>query len=256
MSLRTLIVDDEHLARARLRRLLRRESEVQIVGEAQDGDEAVTLLRTLTPDAVFLDVQMSGLDGFGVLRECGLEQAPLVVFVTAWEEHALRAFEVNAVDYLLKPYPPQRVREACRRLLERRQAGVDTERARLRALLDGLHAGDAYQKLDRVLVPVGDGVRVVLCRDIDWMGSAGNYLELHVGSASHLLRETLASLGPRLDPRQFVRIHRSTIVNVDRVREVHRLFAGDAEVTLADGQRLRVSRIYRPLLEERLRGGR
>jgi two-component system LytT family response regulator len=224
---------------------------VQVVGEAQDGDEAVTLLRNLAPDAVFLDVQMPGLDGFGVLRECGLDRAPLVVFVTAWEEHALRAFEVNAVDYLLKPYSPQRVREACRRLLERRQAGVDTERARLRALLEGLQAGAG---LGRVLVPVDDGARVVSCRDIDWIGSAGNYVELHVGSASHLVRESLASLGPRLDPCQFVRIHRSSIVNVDRVREIHRLFAGDAEVTLADGQRLRVSRIYRPLLEARLRG--
>jgi two-component system LytT family response regulator len=257
VSLRVLIVDDEHLARARLRRLLRREHEVEVVGDAESGEEALAILRDQSPDAMFLDVQMPGLDGFGVLRACGPDRAPLVVFVTAWEEHALRAFEVNAVDYLLKPYPPQRVREACRRLLERFRTGrVDEERDRLRALIDELRPAAQAHAVDRLLVPVVGGARVVHCSDIDWIGSAGNYVELHVGPSCHLLRETLATLGPRLDPRRFVRIHRSTLVNVDRVREVHPLFAGDAEITLADDQRLRVSRTYRAALEARLDGRR
>jgi two-component system LytT family response regulator len=255
MRLRVLIVDDEHLARSRLRRLLRREPEIDVVGEAEGGEEALVLLRERSPDAVFLDVQMPGLDGFGVLQACDPEQAPLVVFVTAWEQHALQAFEVNAVDYLLKPYPPQRVKEACRRLLERRQAGLDGERGRLRALLEELRPSAPVRTLDRLLVPVAGGARVVLCSDIDWIGSAGNYVELHVGAASHLLRETLATLAPRLDPGRFVRIHRSTLVNLERVREVHPLFAGDAEITLADARRLRVSRTYRATLEARLNGG-
>lgn len=252
MSLRVLIVDDEDLARARLRRLLRDEPDVVVAGEAADGERALDAIERLRPDAMFLDVQMPVLDGFGVLRACEPGATPLVVFVTAWEEHAVRAFEVNAVDYLLKPYSPRRVKEATRRLVERRQAGPGAERERLRALLAGL--APASRGADRLLVPTTHGSRVVRCRDIDWISAADNYVELHVGDASHLLRETLASLEPRLDPRQFQRIHRSTIVNVTRVRELRALFAGDAELVLEDGRRLRVSRTYRAVVESRLRG--
>jgi two-component system LytT family response regulator len=253
VKLRVVVVDDEDLARARLRRLLAREAEIEVVGEAEDGMGALEFLRALRPDAVFLDVQMPRLDGFGVVRELGVDKAPLVVFVTAWEEHALRAFEVNAVDYLLKPYSTARLREACRRLQERRTR-VAAERAQLRALLEELRAEEG-RPLDRLLVPAGQGARVVKSREVDWIGAADNYVELHVGPATLLLRETLSALAPRLDPRQFVRIHRSTLVNLDRVRELHPLFAGDATVTLQDGTRLRVSRSYRAALEARLRGG-
>jgi two-component system LytT family response regulator len=252
VKLRALVVDDEDLARARLGRLLAREPALEVVGEAEDGESALQALRRLKPDAVFLDVQMPGLDGFGVLRRLGAEEAPLVVFVTAWEEHALQAFEVNAVDYLLKPYSTARLRDACRRLQER-CSRVDAERDQLRTLLEGLRKG-APPVLDRLLVPVGQGARVVRCQDVDWIGAADNYVELHLGAATLLLRETLSALAPRLDERQFLRIHRSTLVNLDRVRELHPLFAGDATVVLADGQRLRVSRSHRPALEARLRG--
>jgi two-component system LytT family response regulator len=252
VKLRALIVDDEDLARARLCRLLAREPSIEVVGEAEDGESAQQALRRLKPDAVFLDVQMPGLDGFGVLRGLGAEEAPLVVFVTAWEQHALQAFEVNAVDYLLKPYSTARLRDACRRLQERRGRAA-AERDRLRTLLEEIRGG-APAALDRLLVPTGHGARVVRCQDVDWIGAADNYVELHVGRATLLLREALSALAPRLDERQFLRIHRSTLVNLDRVRELHPLLAGDATVVLADGQQLRVSRSHRPALEARLRG--
>ena len=251
--LRAVIVDDEAPARARLRRLLERVPGIVVEAEAASGDEAVDVVRERAPDVIFLDVQMPGGDGFEVLRRLRACERPLVVFVTAWEQHALRAFEVNAVDYLLKPYATARVAESCRRLAER-HAHRGREAERLASLLDGLRASREGASTERFIVSSGERQEVVETGAIDWISAADNYAELHAGGRTHLLRTTLAALEEQLDPRRFTRIHRSTLVNLSRVREIHPLFSGDAEVVLERGQRLRVSRSYRAVLHQRLRG--
>lgn len=255
--LRVLVVDDEQPARARLVRLLEREPAIAVAAEADSGEDAILAVRRLGPDALFLDVQMPGCDGFEMLRRLRPAERPLVVFVTAWEQHALRAFEVHAVDYLLKPYPAARVSEACRRLHQRRHESREAERSRLDRLLAGLRDEGAPPggHLDRFLVHVGERTQVVPCADVDWISAADNYAELHAGRHTHLLRGTLAALEDQLDPRLFARVHRSTLVNLTRVREIHPLFSGDAELVLEGGRRLRVSRSYRGELQRKLRGG-
>jgi len=272
VTLRVLVVDDERLARQRLRRLLRDEG-VDVVAECSDGREAVAALREHVPDLVFLDVQMPELDGFGVLAEVGPERMPAVVFVTAYDQYAVRAFEVNALDYLLKPFDADRFRKAFRRAratLERDRAA--DQQARLAALLDRLAAGVAgagggvpaapvpalaagaagppnvpapARYLARLLIKSGGRVFFVRTAEIDWIEAAGNYLRLHVGREAHLLRETMATLEARLDPSQFLRIHRSTIVRTDCIREMQPWFSGEYVIILRDGTRLKLSRSYR-----------
>jgi two-component system LytT family response regulator len=251
-SLRALIVDDEPLARERVRTLLAAEPDVVVAGECGSGGEAVAAILMDRPDLVFLDVQMPELDGFGVLervREAGAE-LPAVVFVTAYDAHALRAFEVHALDYLLKPFDRERFTRAlarAREALARREAdGLDERLATL------LAARSARPYATRLAVKSGGRVRLVKAEEVDWIEAASNYVRLHVGGERHLLRETMAALEARLDPERFVRIHRSTIVNLDRVRELEPYFHGDYVVKLHDGRRLTLSRTYRERLEERL----
>jgi two-component system LytT family response regulator len=246
--IRTLIVDDEPLARQRLGDLLRGEPGVEVVGECGDGREAIAAIRRDAPDLVFLDVQMPAPDGFGVIQAVGAERMPAVVFVTAYDRYALQAFEVQALDYLLKPFDRERFRKA----LDRARAQVERARAgdlgdRLAALLDEVHPD--RRPAERLVIKSGGRVLFLRTAEIDWVEAAGNYLRLHVGTEVHLLRETMNGLEARLDPDQFLRIHRSTLVNVERVREIQPLFHGDYVILLQDGTELAMSRGYRQKLQ-------
>jgi two-component system LytT family response regulator len=244
--IRTVIVDDEPLARQRLRHLLREERDFDVVAEAADGPEAVEVIRRERPDLVFLDVQMPEMDGFEVIREIGAAQFPAVVFVTAFEQYAVGAFDVNAVDYLLKPLTRERLAAAVARVRARAQQPGDGGE-RLEKLLGELERRPTY--LERLLVRAGGRIVVVKLADLDWVDGAGNYLKLHCGKNVYLLRHTLGGLEGRLDPRRFLRIHRSTIVNVDRVAELQTSSSGDYVLVLEDGTRLPMSRGYRHQLD-------
>ena len=249
MKIRTLIVDDESLARDRLRQLLAKEPEVELVGECSDGREAVAMIQSAKPDLVFLDVQMPELDGFSVLAELEGKPMPVIVFVTAHDKFALRAFEVHAVDYLLKPFDRERFQKALGRALEQvKQRDSSTLIKRQTALLAELKP--AAKAPERIAVKSGGSILWVNLADVDWIGSADNYAELHVGAKSHLLRETLSALEARLDPEQFVRISRSIIVNAKRIKELKRLFYGGCEITLQSGTKLTLSRRYRDKLQQ------
>lgn len=248
MKIRALIVDDEPLARERLRQLLEAEPDVEIVGECGDGTDAVAAIERDEPDLVFLDVQMPELDGFGVLEAVPESKLPEVIFVTAFNQHAVRAFEVHAIDYLLKPFDRDRFRTAldrARRRLEPAQAGELNQK--LAALLAEIRPEP--RTVDRLAIKSSGKVVFVKAADIDWIEAADNYVNLHVGKESHLLRETMASIETRLEPKQFVRISRSTIVNLERVKELQPMFHGDYAVILRDGTRLGLSRGYRDKLE-------
>jgi two-component system LytT family response regulator len=254
--IRALIVDDERLARARLRALLGEVArDVEVVGECAAGDDAVAAVGALSPQLVLLDVQMPGLDGFDVVRAVGARRMPAVVFVTAFDQYALKAFDVHAVDYLLKPVLAERLAEALERVRARLGgAGApsappdDGPARRLEALLEQLAHRDAY--LERVVVRVQERFLVIRTADVDWLEGADNYVRIHAARRAYLLRGTLAGMEERLDPRRFLRIHRSTIINLDRVREFQLWFQGEYVVTLTDGTRLNVSRGYRNKLLE------
>lgn len=253
MTIRALIVDDEPLARQRIRSLLRSESDIEVIGECANGQDAVAVVRAQRPDLLFLDVQMPHLDGFGVLESLG-RPLPVVIFITAHDRYALKAFEVHALDYLLKPFD----RERFRKTLDRARAqvqGTDVNQ-RLLALLGDVQksraAGvDGRKAGDRLAVKSGGRVYFVRFDEIDWIEAAGNYVRLHVGKDSHLLRETMNGLEERLDPDRFLRIHRSTIINLDRIRELQPAFHGDYMVFLRDGTELTLSRGYRDRLQQR-----
>jgi two-component system LytT family response regulator len=242
--IRTLIVDDMPPARRRLRRHLEEVPDFEIIGECGDGASAIETIRGLRPDLVFLDVQMPEIDGFGVIAALEPAQRPAIMFVTAHDEHALRAFEVHALDYLLKPFDTQRFESALQRAREllrgRNGAGIDP---RLEALLSQLRPPQE-RWLRRVAVKTRGRTRVLSVDDIDWIGAEGNYLSLHLGGEQHLIRETMNAFEQQLDPQRFVRIHRSTIVNLDRVRELTPLFNADQCVLLKDGTELTLSRSY------------
>jgi two-component system LytT family response regulator len=246
MTLRALIVDDEAVARRRVRRLLQKEVDVQVVGECADGAAAVEAITDERPDLVFLDVQMPELDGFEVLQRLPPRRLPAFVFVTAFDRYALRAFEVHAVDYLLKPFTAERFQQALARVRERRTSPPDG----LRALLDDLRAKAAY--LRRLAVHAGRRVVLLDVGEVDWLQAADNYVTVHAGRREHLVRTTLAELERQLDPERFVRIHRSAIVAIDRVRELHPATHGDFDVVLHDGTRLTLGRRWRDRLERAL----
>jgi two-component system, LytTR family, response regulator len=249
MTLRALIVDDESVARRRIRRLLQRETDVEVVGEAADGRSAVDAIRALAPDVVFLDVQMPEVDGFGVIA--GIHgRLPAIVFVTAHDDYALRAFEVHALDYLLKPFTPERFADAVARVRARRNGADPDLPARLAALVEHLSAGTRY--LSRIPARAGDRIRVIDVHEIDCIIAGGNYVRLMAGGREHLLRDTLEGLLAELDPQQFVRIHRSAIVRIDRVREFKPLPSGDCTVILRDGTSLTLSRTYRDRVNQAL----
>ena len=243
--LRVMIVDDEPLARQAIRLLLADDDEVVIVGESSGVDGAALVERT-KPDLLFLDVQMPEVDGFDLLEQVGVDQAPVVVFVTAYSEHALRAFDVHAIDYLLKPITDERFARALARgkELARLRREKATPSANLGALLR-----ERSRLTRRILVRDRDRTRVVDVDTIDWIEAADYYALIHAGGESHLLRETMNELEQRLDPARFFRVHRSAIINLDRVREIHPLYRGDRELLLADGTRLRLSRTRRAAFE-------
>lgn len=246
---RTVIVDDEPTARRGVRLLLEQDLEIEIVGEASTGDEAVELILREHPAIAFLDVQMPGGDGFQALAKLGPQRIPAVVFVTAYDEHALRAFDVHAVDYLLKPYDDARFAEALRRAKQAAaQASETTMQSRLAQLLEYLQglppAAGGGEPLDHIMVKSSGEYYFLKAADIDWIEAEGDYMKFHVGGRTHLMRETMARLEARLDPKRFVRIHRSTIVNVDRLWKLSPSFGGDYSAVLQDGTKLRLSRGY------------
>lgn len=242
MTLRTLIVDDEPLARERVRMMLGPHEDVTIVGECSDGRQAVTAVRDLRPDLLFLDVQMPGLDGFGVLQELHDDPLPYVVFVTAHDRYAIQAFDVHALDYVLKPFSADRfglALDRARAALGRRD-GAAVDQSQLQTLLASLTAGQREKQ--RLVVKSSGRVFFVKVDEIDWIEAEGNYVRLHMGTQSHLLRETMKGMEAVLDAERFIRIHRSTIVNADRIRELQPLFHGEHAVILHDGTRLVASR--------------
>mgnify|MGYP001168457049 CR=1 FL=1 len=250
MKLRALIVDDEPLARDRLAAMLADDPEVEVIGECPDGPTAIAAIRGQHPDLVFLDVQMPGCDGFAVVESVGPRLMPVTIFVTAYDKYALRAFDARALDYLLKPFDRDRFLVALGRAKEQiRQQREQGMQEKLQALLDDAKAAPAG--LDRLAVKSGGSVYFVRTDEIDWIEAAGNYSRLHVGKQTHLLRETMTALENKLDPKRFARIHRSTIVNLERVRELQPYFHGDYIVLLHDGTQLTLSRNFRPRLGER-----
>jgi two-component system LytT family response regulator len=254
-----LVADDEPLARRRILRLLRAEPGVEVVAECKGGHSAVEQIRARNPDLVFLDIQMPDLDGFGVIAEVGPEQMPSVVFVTAFDQYALRAFEVHAMDYLLKPFESDRFHSALVRartnLSPRREAAYPGE-DRLRRLLAEVlgtgpgREGEAATRMtspffERVAVKTDGATRILQIADVDWFETDGNYVRVHVGKSTYLIRSTANRLQEELDPRRFARIHRRFLVNIDRVVGLEPWFGGDAIVLLRDGSKLRLSRNYR-----------
>jgi two-component system, LytTR family, response regulator len=253
-KIRTLIVDDEPLARERLASLLAAEPDIELVGQCRDGEEAVTAITDHSPSLVFLDVQMPQMNGFEVIEAVGSERMPLVIFVTAYDQHALKAFQVRALDYLLKPFDRVRFTEAlqrARKQIDRDETG-DLGR-RLMALVKDLRRDQP--RAERLVVKSGGRLFFLRADEIDWVEAAGNYVRLHVGPTAHLLRETMNAIEGRLDPEKFFRIHRSRIVNMERILEMQPWLNGEYSVVLRTGTRLTLSRGYREKLQERLGRG-
>jgi two-component system, LytTR family, response regulator len=270
-KIRALIVDDESLAREVLLVMLSDDSEIEVIGECRNGREAVAAIREQSPDVVFLDIQMPEMDGFQVIEEVGVEQMPVTVFVTAFDKHALRAFEAHALDYLLKPFDHDRFNTTLQR------AKTQVRHQKLGAIGESLFAmlqdvklkpGESSSKtadtktekaahrepIDRVVIKSGGRIYFLKTEEIDWVEAAGDYLSLHSASGSHLIRETMGDFHAKLAPRKFIRIHRSTIVNIERIKDIRPLFKGEYLITLTNGKRLKSSRGYRhalqPLLDE------
>ncbi len=247
MPIRTLIVDDEPLARDRIKRFLAVETEMELVGECDEGRSAIAAIGEIKPDLIFLDIQMPELDGFGVLQALDERDMPAIVFVTAYDQYALRAFDVHAVDYLLKPFDRERFSKALRRakqqIQQRRDGEIDQ---RLMSLL--AHVKKELKYLERVVIKSVGRVFFLKTDEIDWIEAEGNYVRLHVGGEGHLLRETMNRLETKLNPEKYIRIHRSTIVNVERIKELQPLFSGDYVVILRGGKQLTLSRSYRDKL--------
>jgi two-component system, LytTR family, response regulator len=250
-SLRALVVDDEPVARELLRSMLDESSRVHIVGECRNVAEAVEGIRTLGPDVVFLDVEMPDGTGFDVIARVGADKMPAIVFVTAYDHYALKAFEVVAADYLLKPFDEERLQSTLDRLSTRR-AGDGPAESRLLALLEELRPRG--RATDRLAVDAGTHMLFIPTSDVDWIEAKGKHVIVHAGEHSYQMREGLTSVAERLDTRDFLRVHRSSVVRVDRIREVHRWFRGDYRLVLADGTRLTTGSTFRRAIEERLLG--
>jgi two-component system LytT family response regulator len=253
-KIRTLIVDDMPLARELLKSYLAEEKEFAIVGECGDGIEAVAAIQSLNPDLIFLDVQMPAAGGFEVIEYLGVEQTPVVIFVTAFDEFALRAFEACALDYLLKPYKKERLSKA----LERAKTEIRIKhRGAINEQLKELFAGVTKESkyLRRIIVKIKEQTTLLQTDEIDWVGAAGNYLELHAGSDTYLIRESMGALEQKLSPEMFARIHRSTIVNLNRIKTFHHMFHGDYLVVLKDKTELNMSRSYYEKFIRHLKNG-
>jgi two-component system LytT family response regulator len=246
MTLRVVVADDEPIGRQRLVRLLQVEPDTEVVAACADGEEAVEAIREHAPDVVLLDIQMPYLDGFEVVAALGESHPPAVIFVTAHDQYALRAFEIHAFDYLLKPVDPERLREAIGRATapgSRMPQGSTTRR--ILTLLEEINARERGRGRDRIVVRSPERAFFLRAEAIDWIEAAGKFVHLHVGRAVHALRESMAELEQELDPARFLRISRSVIVNVDRIQEIQPWFQGDYVLILADGTRLTSTRGYR-----------
>jgi len=241
-KIRTLVVDDEPVARARVMSLLSDETDIEVIGECESGPQAISAIESTAPDLVFLDIQMPQMDGVALARTLG-ETMPAVVFVTAYDEYALRAFEVHALDYVLKPFSAERFKSAvmhARQHLSRRKATGHTREAVV------------AERRDRLVIKSSGRIYFVRIHDIDWCEAAGNYVRLHVGPQTHLVRGTMGYIEAQLGAKQFVRVHRSTIINVDRIQELRSSFNGEYIILLHDKTRLTLSRGYRDGLQTKL----
>lgn len=244
MNIRTLIVDDEPLARDRVKRFLRDEADIDVIGECGNGADAVSTIREKKPDLVFLDIQMPEKNGFEVIKSLNGKQLPTIIFVTAYDQYALQAFDVHALDYLLKPFNRERIHRSvtrAREQIEHKRIGSLDER--LTSLIADLKTEKKY--LERLVVKSVGRVFFLKTEEIDWIEAAGNYVKLHIGRESHMIRETMNGIEAKLDPDIFLRIHRSTVVHIDRIKELHPMFSGDYAVILRDGTELALSRNYR-----------
>jgi two-component system, LytTR family, response regulator len=243
--LRAMVADDEPFARERVRRLLAEEPDVELVGEARDGLEAIAAIRREQPDLLLLDVQMPGKDGFQVLEALAPEETPIVIFLTAYEEYAVRAFEAAALDYLLKPFDEERFKKAVARARAQVLRLQDDAGGAPTPVAEGAPPADGARYLERLLIRTGGRVLFRRTDEIDWIEAYGNYVRLHAGAATYLMREPLSRLEARLDPAQFARIHRSTLVQIARIREISPASHGQSSVLLEDGTQLTLSRRYR-----------
>jgi len=242
-TVKILIVDDEPVARRRVRRFLKKEPGIEIVGEPGDGKEAVLAILEKKPDLVFLDVQMPELDGFDVIETIGIDQMPQIVFVTAYDQYTLRAFDVNAVDYLLKPFEQNRFKKALDRALKqielKKNRGFSDQ---LKKLLEDLRKKQHY--LERLVIKEGGKIFFLRTDEIEWIESAGNYVNLHAGDESYMMRETMKNMESKLDPGKFARISRSNIVNKEYIKEIQKWFGGDQLIILKNGSQLTLNRRY------------
>jgi two-component system LytT family response regulator len=249
--LRVLVVDDEPLAREKIRGMVELDGDVRVIGECANGAEAIEAIQNLRPDLILLDVQMPEVGGFAVLEALKDEKLPPVIFITAYDHYAVRAFEVHALDYLLKPFDRERFQAAMerakRQIRHQSSNGVDE---RLIALLEQLREPTRYS--ERLVVKTGGRVFFLNTDEIDWIEAEGNYVNIHTGKKAYLLRETISSLEAQLDPRHFVRIHRSAIVNINRIKELQPWSHGEYHVILHDGTRLTLSRSHREKLQSAL----
>ena len=244
MKIKTLIVDDEPLARARIKRFLREVSDIRIIGECGNGKEAIPAINEHKPDLVFLDIQMPEKNGFEVVKALDPQSLPSIIFVTAYDQYALQAFDVHALDYLLKPFNRERLLRAvahARDHLEHKSLGNIDER--LASLIADIRGEKKY--LERLVVKSVGRVFFLKTDEIDWIEAAGNYVKLHTGRESHMIRETMNGIEAKLNPDKFLRIHRSTVVHIDRIKELHPMFSGDYAVILRNGTELALSRNYR-----------
>lgn len=255
--IRTIIVDDEPLARRNVRLLLDKDPQIEIIQECRNGSDAIKAINSLAPDLIFLDIQMPELDGFDVLAQVDPQKLNAIIFVTAFDQYALKAFEVHALDYLLKPFDDVRFAAALQRAKQQIEAHeISKVSNRLLTLLEERATHRAHATPDvyltRVMVKLANRVILVKVEEIDFIEADGNYVKLHIGKKAHLLREKMNDLEAQLEPSKFVRIHRSIIVNLERIKELHPHFNGDYIVVLEDGRQLRLSRSRRELLEARL----
>jgi two-component system LytT family response regulator len=242
-TIRAIIIDDEPLARKRIQSMLRPHTDIEVIAECSNGSEALSIVREKSPDLLFLDIQMPAMDGFEFLQQLDLSRIPFVIFVTAHDEYAVKAFDIHALDYILKPFTRERFEQALKRAkwaLSRHDTAVQDQ---LKMLLREL--GQKEQYLDRILVKVAGQEVVVRTDEIDWIEARDNYIGLHVGKHLYLVRETLSGFEQKLNPKKFARIHRSTIVNTSRVERLEPSFQNNSSVILRDGTRLTLSRIYR-----------
>ncbi|MBO0721077.1 MAG: response regulator transcription factor [Blastocatellia bacterium] len=257
-KIRALIVDDEPLAREGILLRLKEAPDIEVIGECGNGREAVTAIRHEVPDLVFLDIQMPRMGGFGVIEAIGAKRMPHVIFVTAYDEHALQAFEVSALDYLLKPVDGARFFEALERARNRiRGENLDAINQQLQELMEALKAERKYLERFAIKSTTKAGGRIIFLEvdEIDWIGAADNYVQVHSGKASHLLHTTMNGLESKLDPAKFLRIHRSVIVNIGRIKELQPMFHGEYRIILKDGTELSTGRGYRENLQRLLRNG-